>query len=200
MNNNLDAIKVTQKSGLEHFLYNSNELESSLLSFWQWSGSDLVNNALRGVLAEYIVALAVGVCDEVRIEWDAYDVKTSSGTKVEVKSAAYLQSWTQKEVSNIQFNIKPTHAWDSASNTYAEEKSRQSDIYVFCLLAHMEKSTVNPLNLDQWEFYCVSTEKMNQELGPQKTLGLARLLKLNPTKTNFGELLKTIESVFENHL
>lgn len=200
MNDNLDAINVTQKSGLEHFLYNSNELESNLLSFWQWSYSDLMNNTLRGVLAEYIVTLAVGVCDEVRIEWDAYDLKTPSGIKVEVKSAAYLQSWTQEQLSSIQFSIKPTHGWDSTSNTLAEEKSRQADIYVFCLLAHTEKSTVNPLDLNQWEFYCVSTEMMNQELGPQKTLGLARLLKLNPAKTNFGELSKTIQSVCDNYL
>lgn len=200
MNNNLDAINVARKSGLESFLHHSKALDINLLTFWQWSGSDLVSNTLRGLLAEYLVALAVDSCDGVRVEWDSYDVKTPSGIKLEVKSGAYLQSWTQTKLSSIQFNVKPTHAWDAATNTFANEQKRQADVYVFCLLAHKEKSTVNPLNVDQWEFYCVSTEVMNRELGAQKSLGLARLMKINPAKTNFKELSKTIQSVFDNHV
>ena len=38
----------------------------SLLDFWQWLGSDLVSNAFRGLLAEYLVALAVGAADGAR--------------------------------------------------------------------------------------------------------------------------------------
>jgi hypothetical protein len=33
-------------------------LDFDVLSFWQWSWSDLVSNATRGVLAEYLVARA----------------------------------------------------------------------------------------------------------------------------------------------
>jgi hypothetical protein len=49
---------------------------------------------MRGVLAEYIVALAMGIDTEegVRREWDAYGLVLGDGTKVEVKSAAYIQS------------------------------------------------------------------------------------------------------------
>lgn len=63
-------------------------------AFWRWSASDLVSNTMRGVLAEYIVALAMGIDTEegVRREWDAYGLVLGDGTKVEVKSAAYIQS------------------------------------------------------------------------------------------------------------
>jgi len=64
--------------------------------------SDLVSNATRGRLAEFIVAQALNVdTSGVRDEWAAYDLLTSSGIKVEVKSAAYLQSWAQRRHSNI---------------------------------------------------------------------------------------------------
>jgi hypothetical protein len=63
------------------------------LEFWKWAFSDFLSNALRGVLAEFIVAKAMDCTDVQRTEWDAYDVITSDGIKIEVKSSAYLQSW-----------------------------------------------------------------------------------------------------------
>jgi hypothetical protein len=79
---------MNRKSGTERFHRNGAQLGFDLLSFWQWSSSDLVNNVLRGRLAEYIVAQDLGVAGGTRTEWDAYDLQTKSGIKVEVKSAA----------------------------------------------------------------------------------------------------------------
>ena len=60
----------------------------------RWANSDLVSNVTRGVLAEYIVAHAVGVSTAiVRDEWAAYDLETPDGIKLEVMPAAYIQSW-----------------------------------------------------------------------------------------------------------
>ncbi|AXG97954.1 hypothetical protein DVJ83_00840 [Deinococcus wulumuqiensis] len=42
--------------------------------FWRWAYSDFLSNALRGVLAEYIVAQAAGCTHRARTEWDAYDL------------------------------------------------------------------------------------------------------------------------------
>lgn len=53
-------IKISRKTGKESFHENGSPLGNSLLSFWQWSASDLIGNAMRGILAEYIVATAVG--------------------------------------------------------------------------------------------------------------------------------------------
>jgi len=73
------AIAITRKNGNEPFLVNGQPLSLNLLDFWQWSSSDLVGNALRGVLAEYIVASAVGSIDGTRTEWDAFDKKHQKG-------------------------------------------------------------------------------------------------------------------------
>jgi hypothetical protein len=138
-------LDVTRKTGDEPFHHHGQKLDLKLNDFWSWSASDLVSNATRGILAEYIVASALGVADGVRAEWDAYDLLTPSGVRIEVKSAAYLQSWFHKKFSNIVFGIRPTRSWGASIN----DLRRQGDIYVFCVLYHKDKATIDPLNLEQ---------------------------------------------------
>src|ERR687892_610483 len=99
----LVATASRRMTGNEPFHIDGDALHLNVLSFWQWSSSDLVGNALRGKLAEFIVASAVDSVEGVRREWDAVDIRTSDGVRVEVKSSAYLQSWSQKKHSVIQF-------------------------------------------------------------------------------------------------
>jgi len=191
----LSALEVKKKTGKEVFHYNGKSLSIDLLSFWRWSSSDLVNNTLRGMLAEFIVSFALGCDKNIRKEWDAFDIKTSDGIKVEVKSGAYIQSWSQKKLSTIQFGIRPTLGWDAASNSYSTEKVRQSDVYVFCILAHKNKGTIDPLNLNQWEFYVISTEVLNKYVGNQKTITLSKLKQLGPLKVGFEKIGLAIKQV-----
>ena len=78
MGNSLSAIQTTKKSGEEKFYFNDKKLPIDVLSFWQWSSSELLGNALRGVLAEFIVASTIDVLDNPREEWDAYDLQTKN--------------------------------------------------------------------------------------------------------------------------
>ena len=57
--------------------------------FHAWAYDDLLTNTTRGVLAEYIVATALGIVDTKRVEWDKHDLEVD-GIGVEVKSAAYV--------------------------------------------------------------------------------------------------------------
>lgn len=182
------------RTGDEPFMFEGESIGADLLGFWRWAYSDLVSNATRGILAEYIVGLALDCVDgRARAEWDACDLRTPGGDSVEVKSAAYVQTWRQRELSKIRFSIIPTNGWDAASNTVSAERRRQADVYVFCLLAHTHKPTVCPLNLDQWEFYILSTKRLNNLVGDQKTITLASLLKLSPSKAPFAELRRCIQ-------
>lgn len=192
----LKAIVPTLKNGAEPITHRGAPAGATLRDFWSWACSDLVNNALRGMLAEYIVGLALGcVAGTTRVEWDASDLKTAQGTKVEVKSSAYVQSWKQTRLSDISFGIKPTFGWDGATNTYATERKRQADVYVFCVFTPTDKTTADPLNLDQWDFYVLSTEQLNDTVGNQASIGLNRLLRCNPTKSTFAELRSAVEAV-----
>jgi len=191
--NPLQAVKTTKKTGEEPFVFNGNEVPLNVLSFWQWSSSELLGNALRGVLAEFIVASTIDVLESPREEWDAYDLITKSGLKIEIKSSAYLQSWNQAELSKIIFGIQPTVLWDE-NNKRSKEAKRQADIYVFCVLAHKEKSTVNPLDLSQWDFYVLSTSVLNDKVPKQKTITLSSLLRLNPSQIKYNELANEINN------
>ena len=183
---------VEKKSGEEFFYLKDVKLDFQLKDFWSWNQSDLLNNALRGILAEYIVATAIEARNEMRIEWDAYDLVTEEGIKVEVKSASYLQSWDQRDLSKISFDISPTKAWLRKSNEYDSEVKRQADVYVFCLLNNDDKVTVDPLNMGQWEFYILATKILNEEKGKQKTIRLNSLLKLNPIETDYRGIKESI--------
>jgi hypothetical protein len=94
-------LNVQRKTGDEKFLLNGKFLDTTLLEFWRWYASDLVNNAIRGVLAEYIVVCALGLPDRYRIEWSVCDLVTQSGLKIEVKSAAYLQKFNSQKFLSI---------------------------------------------------------------------------------------------------
>ena len=74
--------------------------------FLDWAYDDLFTNTTRGVLAEYIVATALGITKTRRREWDQYDLQFGD-VGVEVKSAAYVQAWKQARPSKITFSIRP---------------------------------------------------------------------------------------------
>lgn len=188
------TVRPNRKSGNEKFSFNGRALEIDLLSFWQWFGSDLLSNTARGILAEFIVAKAPGIADKLRLEWDAYDLLTSDGIKIEVKSAAYIQSWFQKKPSTIAFGIQPARAWDNETNVLGTEPKRHADLYVFALLAHKRQETIDPLNLDQWEFYVLPTSVLNEACPVQKKISLSRVIGLGATKTDYEGLAETIRA------
>ncbi len=195
MTEGFPPLQLKRKAGNQHFISKGQPLELTLLDFWQWFASDLANNVLRGVLAEYIVAKALGIETDVRRSWEAYDLTTSSGIKIEVKSAAYLQSWYHKKYSTISFGIKQTKAYNPDTNKYADEIKRQADIYVFCLLKHKDKDTLNPLDLDQWEFYTLAASVLNERYSTRDSIGLANLQKLNPCKARYEEIASCVEKI-----
>jgi len=192
-----EAINTIKKTGREPFFTDNGAISLNVLSFWQWSNSELLGNTLRGVLAEFIIASSIDILDKPREEWDAYDLETNNGLKIEVKSSAYLQSWKQNNFSKISFGIQPTVEWDEKTNLRASTSKRQSDVYIFCVLHHKDKATVNPLDLSQWTFYILNTEILNTKKANQKTITLASLLKLNPTQVNYENLKDEIIN-FEN--
>lgn len=87
------------RSETEPLRLGTESLGTSLLDFWRWAYSDLLSNATRGVLAEFIVAKTLGCKTLVREPWDASDLVTPDGIRVEIKTSADLQSWGTTGVS-----------------------------------------------------------------------------------------------------
>ena len=190
MNKLLPRIKPKLLSGSEPFNARGEPLGPTLRDYWRWSGSDLVSNVERGVLAEFLVASALGLTEEPREEWSAFDLEVPDCGTVEVKSAAYIQSWEQKEYSRISFDIaKRKSAWNPKTGKWKEldPPERIADVYVFCLLKHKCQKTIDPLNVEQWEFYVVHRSQLDCNLKENKAVGLNSLTDLTKA-IPYGEL------------
>ncbi|MFF8616496.1 hypothetical protein [Streptomyces sp. NPDC015350] len=193
MSADLGPLAVTRKSGSEPIRVKG-ETVGELADFWSWACSDLANNTLRGVLAEYLVATALGSAAGTRTEWDAVDIRTPEKWRIEVKSAAYLQSWAQSRLSKVSFDIAPASGWDARTGATSAEVLRRSDVYVFCLLHHQDKQTLDPLHLDQWIFYVLPTRVLDERCRIQKTITLSGLERLGPLRTDFTGLPEAVSA------
>ena len=166
----------------------------SVLDFWAWSASDLLSNATRGRFAEFLVAKALGISTAgVRDEWAIYDLELPDGSGIEVKSAAYLQSWGHKELSAISFSVRKSRSWDANTNEMADVPTRPAKAYVFALLRHQDKATVDPLNLDQWEFYVLPTWALDERKRSQHSITLKSLRSLAGPPASFASLGQEVE-------
>ncbi|MFZ1074145.1 MAG: hypothetical protein WAO21_12030 [Verrucomicrobiia bacterium] len=174
-------MKPTLKSGHEKFHANRKALSFTLSEFWKWSVSDLISNATRGRLAEFVVAKALRISTKtVRNEWGEYDLKLRVGKsrflKLEIKSAAYVQTWTQSKPSSIQFEVKKRWVWNSRTKRWRHR--RVADVYVFALLKEKHKKLLNPLDVMQWDFYVLPTEILNKRKRSQHSITLNSLSEL----------------------
>lgn len=190
---NLGKITLKKYIGTETIHSDGKVFPHNMLSFWQWACSDILGNTLRGILAEYIVLSDLGNTNGVRQEWGAYDILMNNKIKIEVKSSSYLQSWSQSKLSVISFGIQPTYGWDANTNTQSTVLKRQADAYVFCVLSHKNKLTVDPLNMKHWEFYVIATKTLDEAIPRQKSIRLSSLLSLKPIKCEYGNIKESIE-------
>lgn len=167
----------------------------TLSQFWSWTASDLLSNTLRGHLAEFLVATALGCAQGVRTEWDDVDLRLPDGTAIEVKSSAYAQSWKQSRPSIIRFAIAPTQGWDAETNDYTTHVARRADVYVFCLLGAPSETEADPLDLSQWTFYVLSKAILDARVPTQRTIGLGPLVALGAARCGYSELAGTVQRV-----
>lgn len=194
MDLNLGRIEVTAKHGNEPFRAGNDNLGFTLKDFWTWGVSDLLCNLMRGHLAEFIVGKAIGSPGIVRNEWAAYDLMTKEGLKIEVKSAAYLQTWEQDHYSNIQFNIEKTKELDVVKGVYHGEPRRWADVYVFAVLAHKDKATVEPMDVKQWEFYVLPVSVLDGRMRSQHSITLKTLNDLTGGAVDYFGLSEKINA------
>lgn len=197
--NELGPIKLKRREGDEPFHVEGRTLGFDLLSFWQWLSSDVVSNATRGVLAEYLVAQALGVArGSVREEWTPYDLEALDGTRVEVKSAAYIQSWHQDQFSRIIFRVPKTCAWDKATNRQSGYMRRQAEVHVFALLAHTDQETLDPLDVSKWEFFVVPTTSLDNRKRSLHSITLRSLRELSGRSVSYARLRRAVKEAGRN--
>jgi hypothetical protein len=191
----LPRLEALPRTGDEPIHDNGAPLGPRLADFWRWSTSDLTSNVVRGVFAEFLVAHALGIdTGGVRDSWAPFDLLTPDGIRVEVKSAAYVQSWWQRRLSPICFSVRRTRAWSADMGFAPSDAVRQADVYVFALLAHRDKATIEPLNVEQWRFFVVPTAVLDARTRSQHSITLAGLRGLAP-ELRLAELSAAVAAV-----
>jgi hypothetical protein len=174
--------------GTDHFA----GADATVLDFWRWAYSDLRDNTHRGVLAEFLVALALGRAGTRRKGWDNYDVVTNSGVRVEVKASGYLQSWAQAAHSRLSFGRVAARTWDENTNERGAEPEVRADVFVFAVQTCMDPNAYDALDIAQWEFYVVPSDRV-RECG-YRSVSIAWVRRYADAVT-FGELATSIEGV-----
>lgn len=161
--------------------------------FWSWLASDLRSNTTRSSLAEFIVAIAVGAQLGTRIEWDSYDVLSPAGTRIEVKSSAFRQSWAQRGPSAIRFGGLRARTW-SPESAYAPEQTYNAEVYVFALQTALDHESYDALDTSQWEFWVLPAAVL--EATGMRSISMPTLDKIT-NRVSFDDLNIAIRSASE---
>ena len=184
-----------QLDGSETFLFQGSQVSKSpsIIDFWRWCCSDLQDNVTRGILAEFVVASALGIKLGVRESWADFDLVTEKGIRVEVKSSGLLQSWPQKKLSSANFGQLKSRKWEPLVG-YVDEQTFGGDVYVFCVQTAETHGDYDSMELSQWTFYVVGRKAM--ESIDQKTISLAALKRLGLQEVSYEGLDEAVNNVW----
>ena len=183
-------------TGEEKFQQNGKEIDMSMLDLWQFKYSNIFN--MQEVIAEYLVAKAL---EKEKADndtyWTLWDIDYRE-KRIEVKETSYYHSYNKPGKISKQrvFGINKANSsyeYEIEENRY----ERQNDIYVFCLNIGETAETSNPLNLDNWEFYIVPTDTINNNCGDNKTISLGRIQSLGFKAMRFDQIKKCVDEIID---
>ena len=159
-----------QRSGSETFTYMGKDTDMTVLEFWSWYFSDLLD--IKAKVAEYIVTKAL--CFEEGINtgyWTAHNI-VYMGKRIELRAASYMKSDIDSKVHDEYIR-------------HIDIRVRDTDLYVFCLLPGKSKEEANPLIIDNWEFYIIPIWYIKSECADNKTITMSKVERMvKPTDYN----------------
>lgn len=140
-------------------------------------GHRLVNNVVRGLLIESIIAL------ELEPEWDwkggnysSWDFEHKSGARLEVKQSAAQQSWNlapSGKKSPARFDIAARTGRYEGQN-FVKKPGRAAQLFLFAYHP-IEGGQADHRDPLQWEFYVA----LERDLPQQKSIGLKRVRSIS---------------------
>ena len=183
---------MKQLTGDELFSNEGMTLNYDISDFWRWYASNTLHSALRGAIAEFIVAKALDLPCIVRQSLDAYDLEYK-GFRIEVTSSAFLQYDNEDRVSRISFSI--SNHFHRNEKDELNIKLRHSDVYIFCLFAEKDRAKANPTCIEQWQFFVLPTLILDEQCGDKQSISLSTLLSLSPIQCNYSNLQETMDAI-----
>ena len=170
-----------------------NKKNRSVNDFWRWGYSDLIQNINRGILAEYLIAWVLSIDEKPRNPWDAYDLMTGDGFKIEVKSTGYLQAWDYGTKPNPRFVIQERQRWTDKG--LEKEAAFNADVYILCYHKEKDRIKIDPMDLSQWDFWVFSKKEIIQLLDKRKSISINQILKEGYKPLIFNELRNSVEII-----
>lgn len=192
-------------NGDEKLIDDGTYLPYTILDFWKWAYSNLLQNMQRGTLAEFIVKSAMDQHNlpenyTMKTGMEPYDLDGPQipafgrAARIEVKCAAFVQLWDTKHPERASFSIAPAKLPDITGDFKPEApRQRNSDLYVFSLYTASDRRR-NILDLSWWEFYVCQTNLLDKLCGDQKTISLKRVREIC-SPCSFNQLYEEIEQV-----
>lgn len=165
--------------------------------FWQWAFSDLQQNNIRGILAEFIVAKALNIDLGLRASWDDYDLMTSDGIKVEVKCGAYLQNWKQPKHSDIVFGGLCGQVWNQVEGKRGGKAQYRADIYIFAVQNALKHDEYDAMDLAQWEFYLLTKDQLQQRNTKSMSLGVVKRFTKPVSFSEIASVIKSLSAILQ---
>ena len=171
--------------------------------FRRWVLSDRTSPTTRALLAEYYVRCALGCDNELAQDWEYVDIVLKDDRTIEVKASAYLQPVRGGNLQRTRprFDIpEKKWAWGSELSDWMESErpKRWADCYAFCLENMDDPAAYNPLDLSQWEFFVLSTFRINEVFGHQKTVAIGKLRQEGCRSVAFRDLASEISRVMQS--
>lgn len=187
MNGNMELL-----TGKEEFNHNGKSAGFKMLDFWQFAFSSIYD--IQGEIAEFVVAKALGIDVPHNKElWTLYDIDYRS-VRIEVKETSYYHPWNEdgKVSQSRKFGITMANS-DYEDKNNPNRYERQNDIYVFCVVNGDTRATSNPLVLDNWDFYIVPTEVINEKCKSNKSISLKRIHQLGYSPLKYNEIKNVVD-------
>lgn len=172
-------------------------LDDTVADFWCWAFSDLRDNTTRGILAEFLVAKALGDARTLRIGWDNFDAQAPDGTAIEVKCSAFLQSWAQKRHSDLVFGRLSAREFDATRNEYSVDAWVRADVFVFAVQTQREPASYDVLDISHWGFWVAGASIIRERAG--KTVGIGWVREHATGPLSYGGLADTIHAAAQLH-
>jgi hypothetical protein len=156
---------------------------------------NLMDNDIRGRLAEVIVAEACGGVN-VGAAYGAWDIELGDGPspyRVEVKTSGDYQAWKQSSASEISFGCakKTATEFEGGRHRRIGPAKRHADLYVFA-----RHTGTNPTEPAEWVFYVLHSSALNnaesERLSPLVRVGIKMLETLGAQKCSYDELGEAI--------
>lgn len=137
------------------------ERKSTVHDFWKWAFSFVNENTLRGILAQYLVAWAIGDDRDFYDPWRSYDLTAPTGKRIEIKTTAKAQVWEHGEENRKpKFEVTEKAYYTHEKGLDYSNIDFHADIYVLCHYKYEDSNTMDATNLSHWEFWVLTKEQL----------------------------------------